>query len=288
MAGIELGIPYYLYTPGLANYFVLNAPADANFVGYVDDITGLDSSGVRENAQVVVAGDGGYHGPFWRDRRPWTISGFIMPSFPLVSRDQAQEKLEGIVMAAMRSDGSMFWTPADGIQRQLNFRVQQPVRVTTGQSKVEKRFAIACVSADWRVVGSTLLSAAVTGGDGSTVACQNQGNADAAAKFTITGPWTSAGNLTITDLTTGKAIVLDTPTIPAGTTWTIDLTGTYPTVVDSGGGNHDGAVDPLLTDWSIGVAGTLTVSGGNNTFRINGFGSTAASGLQVQWRHSWQ
>lgn len=288
MAAIELGVPYYFYTPNQANYFALGAPADANFCGYVNEVTGLDSPGVRENAQVVVAGDGGYHGAFWKDRRPWTMSGSIMPQFPLLARDQAQEKIEGIIMACMIADGWLTWTPADGIQKMVAFRAQQPPRMTRGQSTVDKAFQIACVSADWRVLSWNTITVSATGASPLTTGtAQNLGNADAAPKFVITGPFTNAGNVTITNTITNKSIVLDTPAIAAGTTWTIDLTGTYPTVFDSNGINHDGAVDPLLTDWTIAVAGTVSVANGNNAFRITGSGSSAASGLAVTWRHSW-
>lgn len=288
MAAIELGCPYFIYNPAATAYVALNAPADGSFVGYVDDITGLDSPGIRENAQVVVAGDGGYHGPFWKDRRPWTISGFVVPSFPLVTRDQAQEKLEGIIMQAMASDGTMLWTPADGIQRLLPFRAQQPPRITIGQSKVEKRFTLGLVTADWRVVGATVLSVSGTGASPLTLAAAtNLGTADAAPKFTITGPIGAGTSITITNITTGKAISLVAGTVvSAGTQAVIDLSATYPTVTNAGV-DASGAIDPLATDWSIAVAGTLSVTSGSNVFRLTGLGTSGATGLQVQWRHSW-
>lgn len=191
-------------------------------------------------------------------------------------------------MACLQADGYLTWTPADGVQKMLLFRAQQPPRISTGQSVVEKTFQIACVTADWRVISWTAHTVSATGTSVLTLpTAQNIGNADAAPKFVITGPFTASGNVVITNTTTGKALVLDTPTITAGTTWTVDLTGRYPVVTDSGGGNHDGAVDPLLTDWTIAVAGKYTVANGNNTFTISGTGTTSASGLSVTWNHAW-
>lgn len=285
MAAIELGTPYFIYTPSLGTYFALNAPADANFVGYTDDITGLDSPGIRENAQVVNSGDGGYHGPFWKDRRPWTMSGPIMPQFPVSSRDAAQEKIEGILAASTQADGYLTWTPADTIQRLLAFRYQQPARMTTGQSKAQKNFSFACVSADYRIVSNSLLvTGPTTGAFPTNLVCQNLGNTAASPVFKITGPWTSP--LVITNTTTGKKLTLNA-SCAAGHFIGIDLTGVYPTVLTDLGVDLYGSIDPLNTDWSIAVESNLVVAGGNNTFQVAASGSSGASAAQVAWRHSW-
>lgn len=283
MAAIELGVPYYIYAPNGSSYACLNNPSDGNFVGYVTDITGLDSAGVRENAQVVVAGDGGYHGPFWRDRRPWTISGIIMPTFPLLARDQAQEKLEGIVGQAMQVDGSLWWTPADGVQKLTKFRNQQPVRVGTGQSNVSKTFQISCVSADYRIYGSTLNSITLNSANSYTATAQNLGNADAPAKYTITGPVSTA--LYISNLTTGLYVTIDA-TIGSGVSWVLDMTGTYPTLVDNVGNDQYGTINPLATNWNLAVSGIETVSGGNNSFDVTG-GLSGAASVEIQWNNAW-
>lgn len=285
MAAIELGVPYYIYNPSVSQYCALNAPADPNFVGYVTDITGLDDAGVRENAQVIVAGDGGHHGPFWRDRRPWTLSGIIMPTFPLLARDKAQELLEGILGQAMQADGYLTWTPADSIQRMLAFRKQQPVRITKGQSNVEKLFQVAAVTADFRVVAwqvSTLsASNNLPGGTGAQIIAQNLGNADAAPKFVLSNK--STGNIVIQNVTTNKSLVLDNPPLSGGDAITVDLTGPYPTIIEQNSGlDYSGYLDALQTDWTIALAGVNSVANGNNTFNVTGVTSCTLS-----WRHSW-
>lgn len=289
MAGIELGCPYYFYEPSGVNYVALNVPADANFIGYVKSITGLDMSGVRENAQTVVAGDGGYHGPFWRDRRPWTFSGFIVPSFSLVARDQAQEKLEGILGACLRADGTLLWTPADTITRKLLFRCQQPVRVSEGQSNVQKMFQVAAVSADWRAVSNTAKSQTITHTYlATTGTCVNSGNCDAAPIFTFTGPIINP--FVINNVTNKK--VSFAATIGSETV-TIDLTGTYPVISGNVSGDLSGGINPLTTDWDIAVARSDWTPG--QTFSLGtpsgNYGNPAGSGnsctLTVGWRDSW-
>lgn len=287
MAAIELGVPYYFYNNAGTEYFALNAPTDPNFVGYVSDITGLDDAGVRENAQVVVAGDGGYHGPFWRDRRPWTMSGAIMPQFPLLARDQSQELIEAVLGQCLQLDGSLLWTPADGIERFLPFRKQQPVRMTTGQSNVQKNFQLALVTADYRIkaFNEDLLNATgptAFGGNGvlAMPSAVNLGNADASPVFEITGPCTTPK---IINATTSKQITLNF-NIASGQIIAVDLRGAYPGVFDTvTGANYYGQVDPLNTDWSI------AVSPGANAFSLfipSAFYSTATS-MALAWQHSW-
>ena len=286
MAGIELGVPYYVYNPSQAAYFALNSPTDPKFCGYVTDVTGLDDAGVRENAQVVVAGDGGYHGPFWRDRRPWTISGIVMPIFPLISRDASQELMEGIFGQAMQSDGFLTWTPADGVQRMLKFRKQQPFRIATGQAKAEKTFQMAAVTADFRVISWARHVISVSGGGVplNLTGAVNLGNATASPVIIVTGP--AAGTVRIVNTINNKQITMVPGyNIGAGVVLTIDIMNSaYPSVVDTAVGNQYGAIDPLNTDWSIGVEPTTS---GTNIFALYATGTSAATSLQVQWRDSW-
>lgn len=283
MAGIELGCPYSVSVGGVTAVF--NVPSDPNFVGYTKDVTGLDMYGVRENAQVVTAGDGGYHGPFWRDRRPFTLAGFIQPAFPLASRDAAQNKLSAVAGGCFRTDGTLLWTPAgDGIQRGINFRTQQPLRLTIGQSNVEKNFLFAGVCRDWRIL--TWAQSSVTAvANGATTfpanpSTTNNGNADGALKLTLTGPMTFVSiqnSVSLKKLTfTGSGLV-----VAAGTTAVIDLTGVYP-VITNNGSDVSNLIDPLNTDYTIGVVP------GASTWTITASGMTSGtSQAQIQWNDSW-
>lgn len=279
MPAIELGCPYYIYAPDQVHYAALNVSSDANFVGYVSDVTGLDDAGVRENAQVNAAGDGGYHGPFWRDRRPWTISGIIQPTTPLIARDNAQELLQKIMNMCMRQSGYLFWIPADGVEKFMVFRKQQSTRITTGQSNVVKNFQIAGVSADWRVYAAGTAKSVISPTGAApqvTPAAVNLGNADAPFKATVTpsGSLTSPG---LINLTTNKSIVLtgystSNPVV-------FDLTQQYPAVYDAVTlQDLGGLIDYYNTDWTVAVAP------GSQTFALAASGSGS---LQVQWNDAW-
>jgi hypothetical protein len=295
MAGIELGTPYYIYNSDGTDYVALNDPADPNFVGYVTDITGLDDSGVRENAQVVVAGDGGHHGPFWKDRRPWTMSGIIWPTLPVLARDTAQQHLVQILNSALKDDGAMYWTPADGNQRYIAFRKQQPVRITKGQSNVEKTFQISCVSADPLIYSNKTKSKSTYGGtpgifDGrwasGTINCINNGDQPAPALFNVTGPM---DGVSVVNNSTGKNFTVDV-LLQAGDVLGIDLRGQYPTVVTLSGFDLYGQIDLSFTDWDI------AIDPGFNIMQVVElaapgvvFGSVANgnTGIEIEWSDAW-
>lgn len=285
MAAIELGAPYYVYNPAQNDYFALNVPNDPNFVGYVTEVTGLDDAGVRENAQVVVAGDGGYHGPFWRDRRPWTISGFIVPNFPTSVRSAAVEHIEKVMGQCMRADGFLQWVPSDGVRKYVAFRKQQPMRDTVGQTNVQRVFTLAGVVADWRILAAgTLPSVTAIGpllaNQLQLPAAQNIGTADAAPIVTIFGPINTPQ---IININTGKQFVLNY-SVANGDRIIVDLSTQYPTVYEYNLGQDITGTVATNADWDIAVAP------GYNQFYVNELGSpTSSSATQaiLQWRHSW-
>lgn len=282
MAAIELGIPYYLYNPGQTDYVCLNVPSDSHFVGYVNDVTGLDDAEVRENAQYINAGDGGIHGRFWRGRRPWTISGFIMPTNPTTARSAAVEHMEAVLAQCFAQDGWLMWTQYNNVTKYIPFRKQQPFRDTKGQSNVQRNFLVAGVCADYRIYGwnqhNVNVNATVASGAVNTnlPSVSNVGNADAPFTLVVTGPTTG---FTLVNSTTGKAFTYSAA-VAAGHTVTVDLTGRYPTVIDNGADVY-GSVNVLATDWSIAAAP------GANAFYITTTASSAATNAQLQWRDAW-
>lgn len=283
MAAIELGCRYEFFVNDLSASFVLNDPTDPNFVGYVTDISGLDDAGVRENAQTVVAGDGGYHGRFWKDRRPWTFSGIIMPTMPVISRSAAQEKMQGVLGNCLASDGFLSWIPADGLRRWLPFRKQQSTRMATGQSKVEKTFQIAGVSADWRIFSYVLHQVSATASSSPLLlpSVVNAGNADAPLWAQINGP---INGFAVVNFTASKQIKINLNL--ADTHYAVvDLSGTYPTVIQDNSSNQYGTVDPLGTDWSI-----AAIPGSNSFGLVEATPGSMGldTTLTLRWRDSWQ
>jgi hypothetical protein len=281
MAAIELGAPYTVLTPDGTDWFDLNDLTSAKSVGRVTDVTGLDAAEIRENAQEIPAGDGGTNLAFYRGRRPWTISGLIAPQFPVLSRADAQERIELVMSQALRSDGYLIWTPSDGIPKYIPFRTQQPTRSTIGQSNADRRFIIAGVAEEWRILRYDLSSATAVGASGHVdVAVTSLGKIVASPRFEWTGPITVP--YTITNLTTGKAIHINQPgTTETGHQGIIDLMGQYPWYqFDSS--DYYGSIDPLTTDWSIAVIP------GAQTFRLSAAGGiTSNTHFTVKWRDSW-
>jgi hypothetical protein len=56
---------------------VFNDPQDADYVGMLTNISGLDSPDVREAADDLIGDDGGVHGNFYYGRRPIVLEGQI-------------------------------------------------------------------------------------------------------------------------------------------------------------------------------------------------------------------
>lgn len=124
---------------------VFNDSTDPDFVGYLTDITGLDSAEVRENADNISGQDGGIHGDFFYGRRPITLSGSMIN---VISAEDRNEKTTKMLQAcnAMRADATLEWTPEGGEPTYVKVRrSQQAPRVTGGWAK---DFQIGLVSAD--------------------------------------------------------------------------------------------------------------------------------------------
>jgi hypothetical protein len=288
MTAIDYTCKYTIVGPD-GTTVTFNDDSDTNFMGYLDDITGLDGSEVRENAQNKVAGDGGQHGSFYAGRLPFTISGTI---FPTVGSNVKQELLQRAISKARRGDATLKWTPTGFTdERMVIFRNQQPCRI---QGRVPKTFQISGVSADYRVVTSNLQSTLPVVGSSPVATVNNIGNEVADCVFVVNGPIDDP-LITCSD---GKTIAF-TPgemSLPALGTYTagtmvinldpsmIPLYLGYNVAYGSGSGIVDAYpfIDPLNTDWTIGA------QPGSQTFTLTGTGTDPAhTSLEVRWRHSW-
>lgn len=77
-SGPQFGVKYVLTgMQGDASRITFNDPQDADHVGYLSNITGLDSPDVRESADDLIGDDGGVHGNFFYGRRPVVLEGMI-------------------------------------------------------------------------------------------------------------------------------------------------------------------------------------------------------------------
>lgn len=278
----EIGASMYVCDPSQTYYASFNTPSDPNFVGYNSDITGFDSPEVRENASNTNAGDGGHHGPFWHGRRPFTVSGMIVPTTPVLARSAAQTKIDNVLNRCLRQDGYLVYTPSDGISRYLLIRKQQPHRITSGQSAVQKNYQISGVSRDYRFYTSGSPNAVSDTGSSPSLDATNGGDYDAPARYTITGP---VNQPIIYCSTSGKAIHftnLPSGTIPSGVQAIVDFTTEYPSAyMVSGGASFYGYLDAILTDF------TTALPPGMSNWQLLGTAMTGVTSLEVQWNDAW-
>jgi hypothetical protein len=148
--GIEVGILYRLTGPdGMAVSF--NDPTQPDFIGYIEEITGLDGPDTREASELLVEGDGGVHDEFWHGRRPVTISGLLDPNAFGAERNLEVTRLLQATNA-MRGDAVLTWTPTGGVPVRLPLRRQQPPRITGSRVKA---FQLSMIAADARILAAT-------------------------------------------------------------------------------------------------------------------------------------
>jgi hypothetical protein len=143
----ELSAKYTLVSP---NGFraVFNDQTDVDYVGVVTEATGFDAPEIREDSENRPLTDGANHGRFLFGRRPMTISGRVFNATNIVGRTNQLAKLQSAVNDCVHSDGTLYWTLANGQSLYVNFRAQQPLRFN---GNWVKDFQMALVAADPRI-----------------------------------------------------------------------------------------------------------------------------------------
>jgi hypothetical protein len=184
---IETAAIYTLTAPN-GVIAVFNNTADSNYVGMLEEVTGLDSADVRESATDLVEADGGAHGAFYFGRRPITLRGKVF-GHPTVAERNRRLDLARRASLALRGDSVLKWTPAGGVEVFVNCRRQQPWRESGGWNK---DFQIAMV-AESAVIQSTAVKTVA-----AATASENRGNYPAYPVLTLTGAST---NPTVTSST---------------------------------------------------------------------------------------
>lgn len=288
----EIGIQYELTGPD-GTRAVLQNSGDPDFVGYISEITGLDSAEVREQSEDKPGTDGAKHGDFFAGRRPITIEGTIhVGSDSATIRNSRADRLLRASLA-LRQDAVLRWQETGGVPRQISLRRQQPTRLSGLRPK---KFLVAMVAEDPRIVSQeehslSILAGAlgtsgtdfpldfpldfqeVTGSAG-TVSVTNAGNGDAIPTFEIAGPIV---NPRVLNNTTGEEqwfIV----TLAAGETLIVN--GHDRSVLLNGAVDRYGAYDFTTSEW-------WTLQPGANDVRLLSTSYSAPAGLTVRWRDSW-
>lgn len=290
MASTEIGAKYTLTGPR-GDVVTFNDPTDANNVGMLTDVTGMDSPDVRESADDLVQMDGGIHGDFFYSRRPITLSGILLNPGSAANRNVWQDKLSA-ACDALRGDCTLSWTPSGGTQRFLKLRRQQPLRVT---GTWQKEFQIGMVAADPRIYSNALnqdgalaSGIAVPGGrsysraypdvyGGGNILGQvlvtNAGNTDSYPIISIAGPGT---NPSVLNYTLNKRITLLT-TLSSTDVAIIDTLNR--TVTISGHPSYS-TVDFLNSAW-------WPLAPGVNDLRLSFSTYASPASFTVTWRNAW-
>lgn len=104
----QMGCKYVL-TGASGSRAVFNDPTDADYVGVVTDLVGLDGAEVRESADDLVEADGGSHGNFYYGRRPIVISVKVYGHNSEFERETKIDKARRAFKECLRGDGTLWW-----------------------------------------------------------------------------------------------------------------------------------------------------------------------------------
>lgn len=287
--GIEVGIRYDVVGP-TGRRISFNDPNDRDFVGYIEEITGLDGPEVRESSEDFVQGDGGIHSDFYFGRRPITLSGIMDPNSFGVDRNRMINRLTEATNA-MRNDAVLSWTASGGLPVQIRVRRQNSPRISGGRLK---QFQISLVAADPRIYGEAINIGQVAAGASTSAGftspllsplssgaspvgqliVQNLGNAGAPPIITIYGPIT---NPVVKNQTTGDQLAF---TYTLAATERLEIDSSQRTITLNGTTNRYSALDFVNSTW-------WDLQPGNNDIRFSATSFTSPASLVILWNHAW-
>lgn len=259
----EFGAKYTITGPD-GSVAVFNDPTDANYVGMLTEVTGLDSALIRESADDLVGTDGGWHGSFWYGRRPITMSGIVFGHSDANARAVRLDRMRRAYQA-LRADALMQWTNTalGAVTMRTWVRAQQPLRISAGWNK---EFQMLWVSRFAPLFSDTLHT-----NTGTPQTNENQGNYGSYPTIRITGPST---NPVVTNTTTGAVLKFLTGyTVASG--HFVDVDTLNHTAMLDGTTSNTGSLDFVNSTWP-------TLAMGNNTFTLSGGGT-----LTITWRDCW-
>ena len=273
--GIETGILYEIIaSDGFRASF--NDSTDRDFVGYVEEITGLDGADVRDSSELIVEGDGGRNFNFYHGRRPITLTGPLNPSvFGLAANQNITRLLRAT--NAMRADAKLRWSATGGVPVEIAVRRSSSPRITGNRLKT---YLVGLIAADPRIYSQATNTAsgalALSGGvaTGGPLSVTNAGSTPTRPTLTVSGP---ISNPTFTNITTGKALGLTT-TIAAGGSVTVDFGAR--TIVNQAGTSIYSALNYTTSQW-------WDLPSGTNSLNVTGAWTVAGGTFSVGWKDAW-
>lgn len=194
----EYGVPFELVGP-YGDRAVFNDPDDADYVGMLTNISGLDSADIRESTEDLTETDGAAQGPNYYSARSVVLEGV---TFGHSTASQRAARLDKLVRAsnALRGDCTLNWTPSGGVPVFLTARRSQPLRISGGWNKT---FQVSIKAADPRIYSQELHESTDT--LGQQVIAVNAGTGETFPTYTVLGPY--ASNVGINNRTTGTAVL---------------------------------------------------------------------------------
>lgn len=274
--GLEQGAKYVLIGPD-GRRAAFNDSADADHVGFLSKPpSGFDSPGIRESADVLVEGDGGVHGAFYLDRRPWTLEGIIDPVARIAGEELLEvgelvnRRVEKLKRAsrALRADASLEWDPMGGVGVRRLARIQG---LRIGE-RMPKTFLLSMVSADPRAESRIVKTASAAGN--ANITAVNDGNSNASPLIVLRDNW---ANPTLTNNATGEVLNL-TVALAAADELIIDVAAR---TILKNGVNAYSALNFPTSDW-------WELIPGSNVIAPTGRGTTGVSGTwQIDHRDAW-
>lgn len=269
-SGPQYGVKYTLTNKDGVRC-VFNDDGDADYVGWLSNITGFDSADVREAADDLVGDDGGVHGSFFFGRRPVVLEGGIDPRPDTIERNIRMTRLQR-ASNAMRSDATLSWMPDGGVQQEIKVRRQQPLRITGAYNK---SFQMSLVASDPRIYSSQVKESIILPAV-HNAEVENIGTMDTPPFFSISGPATA---IEIHNHTTGQFIVF-TAAYSITSTQRLDIDVPTRTVKRENGTNVYSQIDFLNTSWFSLVPGV-------NNIALHATGTSANTALTLRWRDAW-
>lgn len=274
---IELGATYSITGPD-GTQAVFNDSTHPNFVGWLREITGLDSPEVRLEVAQLGGADGAYlTAPGYYGARPITLSGALAPG----TAAQANQREEQLRRAtdALRGDCILSWWPAGLNEMQIGCRRQEALRITPGRPR---QFQLSLVAPDPRIYSVEQVTRIVTYAQNAALTLEvgNAGTASAPVQLQVVGPAVAP---LIELVGTNQSLGFSTLTLGPGHTLDID---TQTKTVYLNGGNGYSSLDFSMSSWWMLPPQSAPLIR-LRPFNESGGGFAPTTSLRVSYRHAW-